>query len=205
MFTHPVNLGRYGGHPTEKPVSLMTELVELYTNPGELVLDPFMGSGTTGVACARLGRRLIGIERERPYSSSLASGSRRRTGKGTCSCPMPPSRSRRPCPWWSVLGRARAMTRACFDDKGRFIHHCDHPGCEGWESFGFGCDLGRYQAAAKRGEPGAEKWLGTWFYAEHAAAYRAAREKKPAARAPETTTKTQERGRDAPRQGSLFQ
>lgn len=62
LYTHNCNSGRFGGHPTEKPVSLMTEIVSDFTNAGDLVLDPFMGSGTTGVACAILGRRFIGIE-----------------------------------------------------------------------------------------------------------------------------------------------
>lgn len=55
-------------HPTPKPVPLMLELVADFTDPGELVLDPFAGSGTTGVACLRLGRRFIGIEREPKYA-----------------------------------------------------------------------------------------------------------------------------------------
>ena len=54
-------------HPTTKPRWLMNELVSLFSNAGELVLDPFMGSGTTGMACANLGRRFIGIEREPTY------------------------------------------------------------------------------------------------------------------------------------------
>lgn len=54
-------------HTTQKPLSLMLELVELFTDPGDLVLDPFCGSGTTGVACLRLGRRFIGIERDAKY------------------------------------------------------------------------------------------------------------------------------------------
>lgn len=58
---------RHGVHPTEKPVSLMCELVELFTNAGEMVTDPFMGSGTTGVACVKLGRRFTGIEVEQKY------------------------------------------------------------------------------------------------------------------------------------------
>lgn len=63
VYTHLTNPpDRDGAHPTEKPVRLMTELVEDFTNPGDLILDPFMGSGTTGVACVRLGRRFIGIE-----------------------------------------------------------------------------------------------------------------------------------------------
>jgi len=51
-------------HPTEKPIALMLELVGLFTNPGEVVFDPFAGSGTTGVACLRLGRKFVGIERD---------------------------------------------------------------------------------------------------------------------------------------------
>lgn len=49
-------------HPTPKPLELMLRLVELFTEPGEVVCDPFCGSGTTGVACLRLGRRFIGCE-----------------------------------------------------------------------------------------------------------------------------------------------
>jgi hypothetical protein len=57
------------GHPTPKPVDLMLELVELFTDPDEVVLDPFAGSGTTGVACQRLGRRFIGIEKDSAYAA----------------------------------------------------------------------------------------------------------------------------------------
>lgn len=63
VFIHPTNNSdRSGLHPTEKPVNLMGELVSLFSNYGETVLDPFMGSGTTGVACVRLGRSFIGCE-----------------------------------------------------------------------------------------------------------------------------------------------
>jgi site-specific DNA-methyltransferase (adenine-specific) len=62
VYTHCVNTGRQGEHPTEKPVPLMMELVQDFTNAGQTICDPFMGSGTTGVACARLGRKFIGIE-----------------------------------------------------------------------------------------------------------------------------------------------
>ena len=51
-----------GRHMTEKPILLMADLIGLFTNPGQIVCDPFMGSGTTGVACVRHGRRFIGIE-----------------------------------------------------------------------------------------------------------------------------------------------
>jgi site-specific DNA-methyltransferase (adenine-specific) len=55
------------GHPTGKPVALFADFVRDFTEHGETVLDPFMGSGTTGVACARLGRPFIGIEIEPRY------------------------------------------------------------------------------------------------------------------------------------------
>jgi site-specific DNA-methyltransferase (adenine-specific) len=55
------------GHPTQKPVALMEYLIKTYTNEGETVLDFTMGSGTTGVACKRLGRKFIGIEKDDKY------------------------------------------------------------------------------------------------------------------------------------------
>lgn len=54
-------------HPTTKPLPLMRELVSLFSDPGELILDPFAGSGSTGVACRQLGRRFIGWELNREY------------------------------------------------------------------------------------------------------------------------------------------
>jgi site-specific DNA-methyltransferase (adenine-specific) len=63
VFTHPVNTDRQGEHPTEKPVPLMLDLVTLYSNAGQVVFDPFMGSGTTGIACLKRGRRFVGVER----------------------------------------------------------------------------------------------------------------------------------------------
>ncbi len=54
-------------HPTQKPVALMEYLIRTYTNPGDLVLDNCMGSGTTGVAARNTDRRFIGIERDPDY------------------------------------------------------------------------------------------------------------------------------------------
>ena len=54
-------------HPTQKPVALMEYLIKTYTNEGETVLDFTMGSGTTGVACKRLNRHFIGIEKDETY------------------------------------------------------------------------------------------------------------------------------------------
>lgn len=54
-------------HPTQKPVALMEYLIRTYTNPGDVVLDNTMGSGTTGVAAIQSGRNFIGIERDSDY------------------------------------------------------------------------------------------------------------------------------------------
>jgi len=54
-------------HPTVKPLALMRWLVRLVTPPGGLVLDPFAGSGTTGLACLHEGLRFVGVEREAEY------------------------------------------------------------------------------------------------------------------------------------------
>jgi modification methylase len=54
-------------HPTQKPESLLYRILLACTNPGDVVLDPFFGTGTTGAVARRLGRHWIGIERERKY------------------------------------------------------------------------------------------------------------------------------------------
>lgn len=59
-------------HPTEKPLRLIKELVGLFSDAGESVLDPFMGSGTTLIAAKDLGRRAIGIEIEEKYCEIAA-------------------------------------------------------------------------------------------------------------------------------------
>lgn len=59
--------GRPKFHPAQKPEALMKWLVENYTRPGDLVFDPYMGSGTTGVAAISLGRRFVGSEIDPAY------------------------------------------------------------------------------------------------------------------------------------------
>lgn len=70
VFTHNKNTpGGAHHHETQKPLPLMLELVELFTDLDEIILDPFAGSGTTGVACLRLGRRFIGVEKDAKYAA----------------------------------------------------------------------------------------------------------------------------------------
>ncbi|MFB6349921.1 DNA-methyltransferase [Moraxella sp. ZJ142] len=68
FFQTPTLLGKERTkHPTQKPVALMSEIIQIHTNENELILDPFMGVGSTGVACHRLGRQFIGIEQDKTW------------------------------------------------------------------------------------------------------------------------------------------
>lgn len=71
-WDHAIATDRNGNgdrfHTTQKPLSLLLELVEQFTDVGDVVLDAFSGSGSTGVACLRLGRRFIGIEQNALYA-----------------------------------------------------------------------------------------------------------------------------------------
>lgn len=71
VWTHPIVINRGGREPrlhtTQKPLSLMGELVSLFTEPSETVLDAYAGSGTTGAACLELGRKFIGFEADPNY------------------------------------------------------------------------------------------------------------------------------------------
>lgn len=59
----------FGNHPTQKPIKLLKRLVEAATNPNDIILDPFCGSGTTGIAAKMLNRQFIGIEIDENYLS----------------------------------------------------------------------------------------------------------------------------------------
>ena len=71
---HPCSIVKFNNdkdrvrrHPTQKPVGLMQWLVSSYSNTGDTIIDPFMGSGTTGVAAIKLGRAFVGIEQKKKY------------------------------------------------------------------------------------------------------------------------------------------
>lgn len=63
----PASERTYGKHPTQKPVALLSEMVKILSNEGDIVYDPFMGSGSTGVAAIINGRRFIGSEVNEDY------------------------------------------------------------------------------------------------------------------------------------------
>ena len=58
---------RYGKHPTQKPEILIQHFIDVLSNEGDYVLDPFMGSGTTGVVAQKNNRQFIGIELDKKY------------------------------------------------------------------------------------------------------------------------------------------
>jgi len=58
---------RVNDHPTVKPIKLISYLITIGSRPNDVVLDPFMGSGTTGVAALQLRRRFLGVELEQHY------------------------------------------------------------------------------------------------------------------------------------------
>jgi len=66
------SLGDWKPHPTQKPVQLVRYLVELYSQEGDTVLDPFVGSGTTAIACRQLKRHFIAIEKNPEYAKIAA-------------------------------------------------------------------------------------------------------------------------------------
>lgn len=66
LFTHNCGKSKYG-HPTEKPLEIIEKLILTASNEGDLVFDPFMGSGTTAAACKELNRNFIGCEIEAKY------------------------------------------------------------------------------------------------------------------------------------------
>jgi len=63
---------RFGKHPTQKPESLLERVILSSTNPGDIVLDPFCGSGTTGAVALRHGRRFIGIDMDKTFLEDIA-------------------------------------------------------------------------------------------------------------------------------------
>jgi DNA modification methylase len=76
IYAVPISANRAGHrderrHPTKKPLDLMLALIADFTDPGDVIFDPFAGEGTTGVAALRLGRRFIGVERDPKWAEMV--------------------------------------------------------------------------------------------------------------------------------------
>ncbi|KKL26401.1 hypothetical protein LCGC14_2395670, partial [marine sediment metagenome] len=73
LWEHPRSMGKQRpDHPCPKPIALMERLVLDFTDPGDLICDPFAGSGTTAVAALMHGRRFIGWERDPEFFADAA-------------------------------------------------------------------------------------------------------------------------------------
>jgi len=67
VWTFPTVAHYPGKHPCEKPLAMMEHIIQASTRPGAMVLDPFMGSGTTAIACINTSRNFIGFELDKHY------------------------------------------------------------------------------------------------------------------------------------------
>ncbi|MDY6960301.1 MAG: site-specific DNA-methyltransferase [Pseudomonadota bacterium] len=79
-----------GDHPTQKPVGVMTWCIGQLPSEAKVILDPFMGSGTTGVACVKMGRKFVGIEREKRYFDAACRRIEEAYRQGALEFPPPP-------------------------------------------------------------------------------------------------------------------
>ena len=67
ISTPPPGEKTYGKHPTQKPLALLDRIIRAASHEGDLIVDPFVGSGTTGVAAVQNGRRFVGIDQDINY------------------------------------------------------------------------------------------------------------------------------------------
>jgi modification methylase len=94
-------------HPTQKPEALLARVILAATKPGDVVLDPFFGSGTTGAVAKKLGRRFIGIERDPDYAAAARQRIAAAAPVGDVSLLMPAEKRAEPrIPFASVVERA---------------------------------------------------------------------------------------------------
>ena len=72
IYEYPFPGGKSRFHPTQKSLDLFVDLINKHSNPGDLVLDTFLGAGTTAIACKKLGRRCIGCEVSKEYYDKIS-------------------------------------------------------------------------------------------------------------------------------------
>ena len=109
-------------HPTQKPEALLHRIMMACTNPGDVVLDPFFGTGTTGAVAKRLGRNWIGIERDAGYAADAqARIDRVVPADADAIAPLPAKRSEPRVPFGTIveLGMLAPGARL-FDQRGRY-------------------------------------------------------------------------------------
>jgi site-specific DNA-methyltransferase (adenine-specific) len=72
IYKFPIQGGKNRFHPTQKNIKLFEELVKKHSNEGDLVVDTFLGGGTTAIACKETGRKFIGSELDEKYFKNLS-------------------------------------------------------------------------------------------------------------------------------------
>jgi site-specific DNA-methyltransferase (adenine-specific) len=72
IYEFPIQGGKKRFHPTQKSIKLFEELIKKHSNEGDLVVDTFLGGGTTAIACKETGRRFVGSELDETYFKSLS-------------------------------------------------------------------------------------------------------------------------------------
>lgn len=109
-------------HPTQKPEALLHRIIVACSNPGDVILDPFFGTGTTGAVAKRLGRQWIGIERDQDYAKDAMARIARVEALGADAvAPLPAKRSEPRVPFGTIveLGMLEPGTRLV-DERRRF-------------------------------------------------------------------------------------
>jgi modification methylase len=108
-------------HPTQKPEALLARIMMAATKPGDVVLDPFFGSGTTGAVARKLGRRFVGIERDPAYIAAARARIAAVRPVGDASLLMPAEKRAEPrIPFANVVERELLLPGALItDEKGR--------------------------------------------------------------------------------------
>jgi modification methylase len=95
-------------HPTQKPEALLARIMMAASSPGDVVLDPFFGTGTTGAVARRLGRRFVGIEREEVYAEAARNRIARITPLADAAVAAPPAKRAEPrIPFLSLVESGR--------------------------------------------------------------------------------------------------
>jgi modification methylase len=95
-------------HPTQKPEALLARIMMAASSPGDIVLDPFFGTGTTGAVARRLGRRFVGIEREEVYAEAARNRIARITPLADAAVAAPPAKRAEPrIPFLSLVESGR--------------------------------------------------------------------------------------------------
>jgi modification methylase len=107
-------------HPTQKPEALLARILLASTNPGDVVLDPFFGTGTTGAVARRLGRHFVGIERDNVYAAAAQARIAAVEPLAEAAVSAPPSRrAEARIPFLSLIEAGHLSPGECLQDERR--------------------------------------------------------------------------------------